>query len=616
MGAIAKGDISVASGGNIRHVTGSNNHTVLELHRFLMGLQDDTSASDDDYLDVTNEIISSTRKTDQIVVLNAPYNIDQALSERFFGGSIEQNDGDDLYSGLITYGSFNSGTTQISVMQNGALLSNHWGTGKNINATLNILNRILVKSRSGGTDIDGKRIISTAREWGDTFAEFSTLLAEGEAVASLATLPDAFNTTGSKATIDAMSGDFTYTTGFQQLDVDVDGTDEDYLGKWDISGSGTKAYLYEYVKSVSVRGESGTGIFGFAGELYRGCTHEIDFTGQTTNFTELELLTFGNGATGRLLAMDDGGATGTIWIQLMTGVAPGNTDSIAGSSGDGAVDGAPTSRTIASTAIGSYTGNFTTAYGVGIVPTDITKDDTVTNLLNTTKNPPNYVDITINSLVNTDIVFAHRTKTNAYTVDGSTYDIGDTDITMTGSFDADEPQVGKIVIDGNEYAFSSWTGAIITLAGSGLTAGLTGGETVSLTSWDKNMYTLSGLHNSGTDLTVTVSIVKDIPPAGYLRVWNAANSSFDRLEYTSFTGAVFTLAGAITGSYADTADVFIGFIDEQVTSDSITKQIVYTADIASKLRMYNATLEIVPFEVPFTVGSGGSTTPAIRNSDA
>ena len=82
MAAIAKGDVSVASNGAIRHSTGSSNHTVLELHRFLMGLQDDTTASDDDFLDVTNEIIPSTRKTDQIIVLNAPYNIDQTLSER------------------------------------------------------------------------------------------------------------------------------------------------------------------------------------------------------------------------------------------------------------------------------------------------------------------------------------------------------------------------------------------------------------------------------------------------------------------------------------------------------------------------------------------------------
>ena len=164
------------------------------------------------------------------------------------------------------------------------MLANHWSTGKNVDASLNILNRILIKSKTAGDDVDGKRIISMAREWGDTFAEFPTILGAGEAVASLSSLPDAFNATASKATIDAMSGDFTYTTGFQQLDVNVDGTDEDYLGKWDISGTGTKTYLYEYTKSVTCRGETGTGIFGFPGELYRGCTHEIDFDGQGTNF--------------------------------------------------------------------------------------------------------------------------------------------------------------------------------------------------------------------------------------------------------------------------------------------------------------------------------------------
>ena len=172
---------------------------------------------------------------------------------------------------------------------------------------------------------------------------------------------------------------------------------------------------------------------------------KLILTDRVQIFTNGELLTFsGSGAaTGRLLAMDDGGATGTIWIQLMTGVAPIDGDTIAGASGDGTVDTNITSRNIGATAIGSYTGNFTTAYGVGIVPTDITKDDVVTNLTNSTLNPPNYVDVKIESLVATDYVFAHRTIENTYTVDGSTYNEGDTAITMTGSFDVTEdPQVG------------------------------------------------------------------------------------------------------------------------------------------------------------------------------
>ena len=114
----------------------------------------------------------------------------------------------------------------------------------------------------------------------------------------------------------------------------------------------------------------------------------------------------------------------------------------------------------------------------------------------------------------------------------------------------------KIVIDGTEYAYSSYTGAIVTLAGSGIDAdGLSGGETAVLTSWNKEMYPLNGIHNSGTALLVTGAIVKDIPPAGYLRVENAAGD-FDRLEYDSFTASTFTMSATIVGPYADYSSSF------------------------------------------------------------
>ena len=94
--ALTKGDWSVAANGNIREVAGTSQHEVIEMHRWLMDLLDDTSATGDDLVDVSNGIIPSARSTDNIIALNTPYNIDATVSERFYNGSISYNDGDDL----------------------------------------------------------------------------------------------------------------------------------------------------------------------------------------------------------------------------------------------------------------------------------------------------------------------------------------------------------------------------------------------------------------------------------------------------------------------------------------------------------------------------------------
>ena len=93
-------DFSVATNGDIRHTSGTNTYTVLELHRWLQGLADDAAASGNDLVDITSTT-PSERSTDNIITLNSPYNIDDDASEYLYDGSISQNGGDDLYSGLV-----------------------------------------------------------------------------------------------------------------------------------------------------------------------------------------------------------------------------------------------------------------------------------------------------------------------------------------------------------------------------------------------------------------------------------------------------------------------------------------------------------------------------------
>ena len=97
-------DISVAVNGDIRYTGTTDNYTVIAFHRFLQDLADDAAASGDDLLDITGET-PSDRSTDNIITLLAPFNIDDTLAEHLFDGSITQDTGDTVYSGLVVVGS-------------------------------------------------------------------------------------------------------------------------------------------------------------------------------------------------------------------------------------------------------------------------------------------------------------------------------------------------------------------------------------------------------------------------------------------------------------------------------------------------------------------------------
>ena len=86
-------DFSVSTTGDIRYTGSGANYTVLELHRFLQDLADDAQASGNDLVDITVDT-PSDRSTDQIITLNAPFNIDDAAARHLYDGSIEQDDGD------------------------------------------------------------------------------------------------------------------------------------------------------------------------------------------------------------------------------------------------------------------------------------------------------------------------------------------------------------------------------------------------------------------------------------------------------------------------------------------------------------------------------------------
>jgi len=187
-------DFTIDVGGDIRADSPGDTHTVLALHRWLQDLADDAAGAGDDLIDITSGT-PSERATDNIITLNSPYNIDDEAAEWFFDGSISQDGGDTLYAGLEVVGSL-FGTTTLQVVQENDLYdtaSPFWGTGLNDDSTANILSRFLVKVRENGIDFDGKRIRVFAREWNETFAEFSVTMGLGISVAAIFTNDDLNN---------------------------------------------------------------------------------------------------------------------------------------------------------------------------------------------------------------------------------------------------------------------------------------------------------------------------------------------------------------------------------------------------------------------------------------
>jgi len=459
-------DFSVAANGDIRYVGDAHGggspgyYTVIDFHRWLQDLADDAVASGDDLLDIT-DLTPSERSTDNIIDLKAPYNIDDTAAEHLYDGSISQASGATVYSGLVVVGAVTAGTN-LQIVQDNTLLTSYWGSGLNADATQNILLRVMVKTRDSGSDIDGKRLRVQARELGDTYAEFSLTAGLGNATAAIFTANDLNNATDA-STISGWTS-ATYTEGFTTLDIGGNG---DFYIEW-TKGTQTINELYERAKWVTRRGTSET-IFGLNGELFRGPTHQFDYDNEANGpFSEEEELSWGSGATagtGTLLALDDQGTTGTMWIQLLTGVAPSDGLQVSGATATADVNGTVTTRTVPGTVIGASTGSsIIGAYGVGISPDDLTASDQLFDLTNTLHTPPNNVEFKVLGLVSGEdyVLVGPATGQNLNTTQLSlsgTYSGGETSVVVNEAIPGDTPTAGTIrVWNGNTFSKVTYTG--------------------------------------------------------------------------------------------------------------------------------------------------------------
>jgi len=221
-------DFSISSTGDIRYTGTGSNYTVIALHRWLGDLMDNAVAAGDDILDIT-DATASDRSTDNIVTLNTPYNIDDTAAQHLYDGSIIQNGGNDIYDGILVIA---AAGTPLQILQNGKpAYPNFWDTGINADATQGYSHRFMLKVRSGGVDIDGKRIIGQTRSVGFLYSEFKVNgTSRGNNVLALTYATDLNNSTAD-ATLRTYT-DVTDTQGYQLIDVNNDTVNEPYYSKW------------------------------------------------------------------------------------------------------------------------------------------------------------------------------------------------------------------------------------------------------------------------------------------------------------------------------------------------------------------------------------------------
>ena len=470
-------DLSVSSTGDIRRVGDAHGeaapgyYSVIELHRWLQDLADDASSTGNDAIDISAPT-PSDRSTDNIITLLAPYNIDDDLAEYLYDGSIVQAGGDTIYDGIVNFGN----ASFINVVQSGSIVAeDFWNSytpvGFNGDTTAGISHRFLVKVRDGGADIDGRRLLGMAREFGNTFSEFAINgTTRGNNVLALSESTDLNNSTD-EATVSGWTQITNQNEGFTSFDVNDDGTDENYYSNWDRDNRSIND-LYERIKWAARRGSSET-LYGLPGALFRGPTHEIPVTTGDT-FTEASPITW-TGGSGQLLASGDD----KFWIQLLTGSPPADGVDITAGGNTATVNGAVTERTptIGGAAPIASTGSAIIApYGLGVDPTTLSAADKLTGLDNVLIVPPNNVSFTVSGLVDGEdrVLVAPESggsiETDQFSLDSAVAANAGT-LTINTAIPTDTPSSGTIrVFNGDSYSrieYDSYTGAAFTLSGTG-----------------------------------------------------------------------------------------------------------------------------------------------------
>lgn len=563
------------STGNIRYIGDAHDGTAptyvtgIEFHRALMAFADEaTDTSTDDQLAIIDNVPSQRGGVDTNITLLNGYNIDQTASEHLYDTSITQDGGDTIYDGIQVFGN----STSIQVIQDGALITPaFWNEPKMIAAVedtaSSTTHRFIIQVRTGGADIDGRRLLGTQRVYGTVYTEFfiGGGTNRGNNVLALTANNDLNNDTA-EGTVSGYTDIVNDNEGYTAIDVNNDTTDEYYYSDWEL-GAQSKNGFYERGKWLQREGTVST-LYGLNGDLFRGITHEVAISGGAGTWVEPESLSWGSGATagtGQLLAVDNttSSSATTLWMQLLSGVAP-NANTITGNGSATATAGTVTPRLVSLPFVGASTGTaIIGAYGLGIGYDDLEVADSMTSLDGNPLNPPNNV---------------------TFNVTGLDVTAGQEDYVLVGS------ESGGVL----DLTFDTVVGPI-------------NGAAV-------------------TTITVTTAIPLDTPSSGTIRIEND-EGMYVRIPYDSYSGSVYTIpsydfsGSGDNDSVANGNNYFISYIDKQAASATEGVTVIYQSPRNVVVRVRNgntgtpAVNPIVPFEAVAVIGAAGGSQAASRVLD-
>lgn len=467
------------STGDIRHVSGSTRYPVIDMHRGLITLAGQATASGDDLGDITDLFVPSKRASDTDITLNDPMNIDATAAEFMYGGSVTYGAaGAEKYSGLAIGGSYNTDANP-QVFQNNTKLANYWGFSFSPDANLGYAVRLLVKSRTAGAEIDGGRVRVQSRGYSYIFREAATVLGSNESVASLGNIVgDTFNS----VLVGTIAGytDIVNTEGYHTVDYSNGNGAQPYYMEW-TKGARVGSDVYNRIKYETRDGTAET-LYGLNGEYFRGITHEITVDTPTGTLIPATGITWATG-TGQLLATNSTTAATKVWIQLLTGVAPTDNDVLT-AGGTVAVN-----VTVAQVALGvesvagNYTGSWIGTKGAAQAVADVSNTDSFIDLLGVSQSPPNLQSVTVGGMVIAEDRVVLGKSLDGTSINKAEYaadagnNLGDGTIVVTASI-ANVPNAGYVRIDNgaggeDSYKYSSYSGTTFTLDAVTLTQNYT-----------------------------------------------------------------------------------------------------------------------------------------------
>lgn len=262
---------TIDASGNIRQasafVPGTDaRYTTLELHAALQDLADNAAPAGDDLVSILgsnpSELAGKRNASRPMALTLLPnFNLNDATAQWFKFGSIEQNSGNDLYTGLKVLGSLVS-NSPIYITQSNAKITKYWSDADSASF------QILLKAKSGGTLIDSGNVTVFSRKYGQTYSHFDVnLAAGGEQAAALSTSLDTNIALSSGAaetafgTITVALGDFNWDSG------DGNGS-KLYKGKLTLNGTTSLANAYQAMQWATSELSTAT-IGGVPGWRYR-----------------------------------------------------------------------------------------------------------------------------------------------------------------------------------------------------------------------------------------------------------------------------------------------------------------------------------------------------------